>query len=81
MTKKKVTVVSEAQELLDKTLHDIKVKETARLLVELNNLEEDYKKKKAELEKKIEDVDTIRIINNNSSFAEVRFYSSNCTIH
>lgn len=78
MTKKKVTVVSEAQELLDKTLHDIKVKETARLLVELNNLEEDYKKKKAELEKKIEGVDTIRI-NSYSNIAEYGVYGSSGT--
>lgn len=61
VVKKEKTIEDEAQELLDSTLHDIKVKEAARILVELDNLKRDYEKRKASLEEKLAGVDSIRI--------------------
>lgn len=61
MTAKKKTIEDEAQELLDSTLHSIKVREAARILTELSNLKHEYEKQKRFLEEKLAGVDSIRV--------------------
>lgn len=79
VVKKEKTIEDEAQELLDKELHDIKVKEAARILTELSNLEVEYLKRKKKLEENLACVDSIRINSfgkNIDEMSSLQYYSS-----
>lgn len=61
VVKKEKTIQDEAQEVLDATLHNMKVQTAARLLTELSNLERTYQDKKKRLEEQLAEVDKMKI--------------------